>query len=261
MKRSFLPEDFTVTSWADIEPWINSLLERSINSLDDLKQWLRDQSEFEAAISENMAWRYIKMSINTTDTQRVEDYQFFIKEISPKLAPFGDQLNRKLIENPYLSELKGKAYDIFLRKIRKELEMYREKNIDLQSEVASKSQKFGEISGSLNIDLDGEKMTLQKASLELKKTDRAHRKIVYDLVLNARLKVREDLDNLFNELIKLRDKISIQADYDNFRDYMFDALGRFDYTKQDCFDFHESIEELVVPLNNMVFESRKAALG
>ena len=41
---------------------------------------------------------------------------------------------------------------------------------------------------------------------------------------------------------------------------MFAAMGRFDYTPQDCFNFHDSVKEAVVPLLNDMANNRKNAL-
>jgi oligoendopeptidase F len=46
----------------------------------------------------------------------------------------------------------------------------------------------------------------------------------------------------------MRQKVAENAGFENFRDYMFVAMGRFDYNKEACYDFHESIKEVVVPI-------------
>lgn len=58
----------------------------------------------------------------------------------------------------------------------------------------------------------------------------------------------------------LRDRIGRNAGFDNYRDYMFAAMGRFDYTPQDCFDFHDSVAASVVPVLNEMAGERKTRL-
>jgi oligoendopeptidase F len=69
-------------------------------------------------------------------------------------------------------------------------------------------------------------------------TDRVKREEVYHKITNRRLQDKEVLNALFTKLTLLRHQVSINAGFTNFRDYMFKALGRFDYTPADCFDFH-----------------------
>ena len=259
--RNFLPSDFKIEEWDHIEGWLKNLRERELKSLTDLEKWMLDNSEFESVVSEDMAWRYIKMTIDTRDSEKQKAYQFFVTEIAPKMAPYSDELNKKLVDCQYSTELQGKEYDIYLRKIRKEIEMFREENIPLQSEIATLAQKFGEISGGLQVELNGVKMTLQQASKELLKPDRNDRKKAWNEMSKVRLEVKDELNELFSQLIELRTKIALNAGYSNFRDYMFDALGRFDYTKEDCFDFHQSIAEEIIPLAGKIAEKRKLQLG
>jgi oligoendopeptidase F len=56
-ERKFLPENFKVENWSSLKPLFEDLLERSIHSVDTLKEWLKDRSELEAVISEDLAWR------------------------------------------------------------------------------------------------------------------------------------------------------------------------------------------------------------
>ncbi|MFZ6052886.1 M3 family oligoendopeptidase [Halocola ammonii] len=259
--RIFLPENLKIDSWDDLEPYFVDLKERPIKSKEDLKKWLLDLSELESVLEENAAWRYIRMSIDTTDEEKEKDYQFFVREIQPKIAPYSNELNRKLVDCPYTDELpKDKGYFIYLRKIEKEIELFREVNIPLLSEVREKAQEFGKVAGNLTIELDGKKLTMPRAGAELQKTDRDHRKLVYEKVQDARAAVREDLDRIFTDLVKLRSQIAKNADYKNYRDYKFDDLGRFDYTPEDCFDFHESIRTAVKPVVETFAKERKEQL-
>ena len=63
--RTFLPEDLSIKNWAQIETYFEDLNTRAIDSVEDLKKWMQDRSELEAILEENMAWRYIKMNIDT----------------------------------------------------------------------------------------------------------------------------------------------------------------------------------------------------
>ena len=85
--RNFLPEDLTITSWEQIQRYFEDLKQREINSVEDLKKWLQDRSELEAVLEEDMAWRYIKMNIDTTDEELQKSFRFFVEKISPNIAP------------------------------------------------------------------------------------------------------------------------------------------------------------------------------
>ena len=100
--RTYLPETFAVTDWAVIEPYFIELRDRNINSAAELEKWMLDRSELEAALSEDMAWRYIKMTCDTQDQEFAASFQFFVSEIEPNIAPYDHELNRKLVESEYM---------------------------------------------------------------------------------------------------------------------------------------------------------------
>jgi len=260
-KRKFVPENLNIDSWNKVEPLFENLFKRSINSKNELENWMKDRSELNSVMNEDLAWRYIKMNINTKDEKLAKKFHFWIKEISPNLAPYSHKLNIKLIESPFLNELEHEKYNIYLRSVKKQIEIYREENIPLFTEMEAKQQEYGMISAKMTVEFDGKSLTMQQAGLILKDTDREKRKTIYNLIQKRRLEDEEKLDNLYDELIILRQKIAKNAGYNNYRDYMFSAMGRFDYKPEDCFDFHNAISKKIVPIITSFEKKRKKELN
>ena len=86
------------------------------------------------------------------------------------------------------------------------------------------------------------------------------REATYQKIVDRRLTDKVALDELYSKLISLRHRVSLNAGFQNFRDYMFKSYGRFDYTPKDCFNFHEAIESEVVPILNEFAAVRKKKL-
>jgi oligoendopeptidase F len=259
--RKFLPENFTVTSWQELKPYFQNLLDRPIDNESDLRKWFHDRSELESVISEDMAWRYIRMTCYTENQDYLKAYHDFIQNIQPEIAPVSDQLNKKASSSPYLNTLeRATGFDIMIRNLRKEIEIFREKNVPLYTEISTETQKYAQVSGAMTIDYEGKELTLPQAGVLLMSTERKKRQEVYQKITDRRLKDKDELNNLFTKLISLRHQVATNADFDNFRDYMFKSLGRFDYTPQDCFNFHSAIQHEVVPILNELSQERKDAL-
>ena len=260
--RKFLPSDFKVMTWEELKPLFDDLLRREINSSPELKRWLHDRSELESIISEDLGWRYIRMTCYTLNEEYRHSYQDFIQNIQPQIAPVSDQLNRKSFETPWLNDLiREPGYDILIRNLKKDIEIFKEENVPLFTELNTETQKYGQLSGAMMVEIDGKELTLQQAGVILLSTDRAEREQAYQKITARRLQDKETLDALFTQLIVLRHRISKNAGFSNFRDYMFKSYGRFDYTPQDCFNFHEAIESEVVPILNELARDRKQKLG
>jgi len=258
-KRTYIPQDLE-TNWDNLEPIFQELLKREINSVTELEKWLKDKSELEAALEEDFAWRYIKMTCDTANEELVKSFQYFATEIEPKIAPLNNDLNKKLVSSPFLEKLDQEKFFIYLRGVKKALALFREENIPLQTEIQVEQQKYQGITGAMSVTLNGQEYTLEQASNFLKDLNRDIRKEAWETITARRLQDTEKLDELFNKLKGLRHQVAKNAGFDNFRDYMFEALGRFDYTAQECFDFHDAIQKEIVPILADQAEQRKTAL-
>ena len=261
LPRHFIPVDFTLTNWESLEPFFKNLLERNIDSKEDLEQWLKDQSELEALVNEDACWRQIRMTCDTENKSLEEAFNFFFTEIQPKIQPYSDALNKKLLNHPLVNELEGNKYFTYLRSIKKSIELFREENIQLQSELAVLQQHYGVITGKMTITVDGQEYTLQQAGKFLESPDRNKREEVYRKMLERRFEDKEALNDLYNQLIEKRNKEAINAGFANYRDYRFKELGRFDYTKEDCYQFHEAVKLHVIPLVNEIYKKKKEKLN
>lgn len=260
-KRKYVPADLNLRSWADISFLYEELSKREISSVTELEKWMLDLSELEAVISENAAWRYIRMTCDTQNEIYSKDYEIFVSEIQPKIAPFADLLNRKLIDSPFYNQLDQKKYFTYFRGIKKSIELYREKNVPLFAQLNQEEQKYGAISAAQTIEYNGEEMTLQKAGTFLKNKDRKIREEVYHKMAARRSRDEETLQALFSDLIQMRHQIALNAGFKNYRDYKFEELNRFDYTVEDCEKFHEAVKKHIVPLVKSFDEERKRKLN
>ncbi|MFO0266179.1 MAG: M3 family oligoendopeptidase [Cyclobacteriaceae bacterium] len=260
--RHFLPEEFQVSTWEQLKPYFDQLQERTIDSRAALERWLRDRSELESVLSEDLGWRYIRMTCYTESEEHRKAYQDFIENIQPQMAPVADRLNKKMAASPFLNELSDQpGYAILIRNVKKDIELFREENVPLFTEINTETQKYAQLSGAMTIEWKGQELTLQQASVLLQETDRAVREEVYQKVAARRLRDKDELDSLYSRLIQLRHRVALNAGFANFRDYMFKAYGRFDYTPQDCFAFHDSVASEVVPVLEELAENRKHELG
>jgi oligoendopeptidase F len=261
LERNFLPKEFVLTTWENLEPYFKNLLDREINSKSDLEQWLLDMSEAEAVISEDACWRQIKMTCDTTDKSLEEDFAFFCMEIQPKLQPYGDALNKKLVNSPFTKELDQQKFFTYLRSVKKNIDLFREANIPIQAELSVMQQQYGAIAGKMTVEVNGNEYTLQQASKFLEDKDRNLREEVYRKIQERRLQDKDAMNDLYTKLIGKRDQIAKNAGFENYRDYKFVELGRFDYTKQDCYNFHEAVKLHVLPLIEKIYQKKKAKLG
>jgi oligoendopeptidase F len=258
--RHFIPTDFTLTNWEALQPFFEELKNRPIDTKEDLQQWLLDVSEIQAVVSEEACWKQIKMTCDTENKALEDDFTNFCMNIEPHMKPYGDAINKKLVANPFVHELQDDGYAIYLRSVKKEIELFREENIPIQAELSVLAQQYGTITGKMIVEVEGKEYTLQQAAKFLMQSNRALREEVYTKVNERRKHDEEALDNLFDELLSKRHQVALNAGFDNYRDYKFKELGRFDYGVKDCEQFHEAIKLYITPIAEKIYDHKKKQL-
>ncbi len=259
--RRYLTPEIDLDDWSQLEPFFTELLERRPDSAAALEEWITECDELTAAVAESGAWKYIRMTCQTDDDERREAYYHFIREIEPRLKPLLFEFQKLYLANPHLEELDPIRFEVYNRSTRTAVELFREENIPLQTEVEEQSQQYGRILGGMTVDFRGEEKTLQQMTIFLKDADRDTRREAWILTAQRRLQDRAELDELFDSLLQLRHQIARNAGCDDFRAYRWRTGGRFDYTPADCLRFHEVIEETVLPLVVEQRRLRREVLG
>jgi len=259
--RKFLPADFKISDWENVQPYFEELQKRDLNNKEQLTKWLEDVSELEAVISEDACWRQINMTCDTTNKEYEAAFTYFCMEIEPKMKPYGFELNKKLLACPFTKELDNNLFFPYLRSVDNAAKLYRDENVPLQADMSMLAQQYGVISGAMSVEVDGKEYTLQQAVKFLHSPDRGIRETVFTKVATRRLHDKDQLNELFDKLLTLRQQIAVNAGFENYRDYKFRELGRFDYSVADCFAFHDAVREHIIPLQAMLVKYRQKRLG
>lgn len=260
-KRKFVSPDLRIESFESLEKYFDDLLSRELTLVSDLKQWLLDRSELSSIIEEDLAWRYIRMNCDTVDDQLSKNYENFVTQIEPEITKYSNLLDKKFLDSPLIDELNSGDYHVFVRSLKTRMKIFREKNLNLISELQVEEQKYGKISSEMTISHDGKELTLQEAANFIKDPNRETREDFFYRINNRRLKDVNKLQELLTSLLVKRHSIALNADFDNYLDYKWSDLGRFDYNIKDNYQFHESISTKVCPIVDEFMLKRKEILG
>lgn len=259
--RRFVQEKIDYSDWMNLEPMFGELLDRKIDSKEALEQWMLDECELGAVVSEEGARRNIAMTCATEDKEVEKAFLHFVENIVPNMKPFLHKLEKKLLECPHLEKLDKKRYDVVIRNTRNSVELYRDENIPLSVELTKLGQQYQKMIGTMTVTFKGKEYTLPQMGIFLQQKDRDVRSETWRLSIDRRMEDAGKLDELFDKMLKLRAQVAKNTGFDNFRDYQFREYNRFDYTPDDCFAFHSAIEKYVVPVTKRVTEERKKSLG
>ncbi len=249
-----------INKWEDVKPYYVELYNRGINSTEELEKWIVDRSKLYALLEETYARAYINLQRYTDNKEYEKTFKNFTKNIYPEYKKYNFILDKKLYECRFKNKLPKEKYSVFLRNLANQIEIFREKNIPLETKEINLATEYGKIIGSVQINLDGHKYTLQEIKVLLTDKDRGRRKRAWLAMNEAVSKHYQYLDNLYDKLREIRATMAKNAGFDNYRDYMFKLKNRFDYTPEDCYKFHESVKNRVVPKIKPLIEKKKKVL-
>jgi len=251
----FVPAGLDLGDWPAVEAQYRRLELRDLNTTADVEQWLADLSELDAAVNEEEQVRYVAMTCQTDDAERERRYLHFVENVAPNLKRWHDRLDRKLLAAPAAAALPP-HYAVLLRQIRNRVDIFREENVALQTEDEKLRTQYQKICAAMTVQFDGREQTLQQMARYLEETDRPRRQAAWELVARRRIADRDAIDDLYDRMVALRDRIARNAGCSDYRAYMFKALERFDYTPAHCEEFHAAVEAVVVPLKRQMQAQR-----
>ncbi|MEC7687309.1 MAG: M3 family oligoendopeptidase [Candidatus Thermoplasmatota archaeon] len=242
--------------WVDYEPFFEHLLNQKITS-DNIEVWMKYWSDFSELIGEVGTDVYVSTTVDTTDKQAKKRFNTFLEDISENASARNQKLKKKLLK----SGLTPENFDIPLRAIKSEVELYRKENLPLQTKDSKLSKDYDAIIGSQTVEWEGEEITITQLSPVLLETDRKRREKAWRLAAERRLEDREKINEIWQNILEIRIRIAENANFDNYRSWRWEYLKRFDYTPEDCLKFHSAIEKVIMPYVNKLIKKRKELLG
>ncbi len=259
--RSFIAKDADLGSWGGIKPYLDELQGRSLLDRPALLKWIQDYAELGDAIQEESSRLYINMTCFTQDEEKQKAYINFIETVEPAMAPVIDDLNRKVVAHPDSVGLPKEEYGQWRESLQVSIELFHDSNIPLHTEISKLAQTYQKICGDMTVEWDGQTKTMSQMSPFLQSSDRSVREKAWMKLSERRLKDRQKLEDLFDELFVLRNQTARNLGLKDYIEYSFKANHRTDYGTQDCIDFHTSVEKAVVPVYRRALQYRQEKLG
>lgn len=244
----------------DLESKLQSLLERNITSVSELESWLLDELRVTAEIEEEITSSLIAMYRDTNDRNKRNLHMYNQNTIQPLLKRYNAKFDQKFRESPFSDLLNEQKYS-FMKKARLvKSKMFNEKNIALSIKEQKLITKYREIMSNISINWEGEQKTYAYVKAKLDNPNRAIREKAWYTLCEARSIVKIDIDCIMNELVQLRNEIALHAGFNNYSEYAFKQKNR-DYSIEECYKLHESIEKYVVPIWEQLGSLSKKNLG
>jgi oligoendopeptidase F len=250
------PQEIIAWTWPEIEPLYKKLEARSLNAA-NVDVWLADWSSVGERIEEMFSRLSVATSVNTADKEADERMNKYLDGIFPNVMAAEQKLKEKLLS----SKLEPRGFDIPLRNMRAEADLFRVSNLSLLAEQQKFAIEYDKIYGAQTVKWEGEEVTLTRLALNFQQPDRARREKAWHLKAERQLSDRKAINELWQKFMDVRARIAKNADKPSFREYCWQQKLRFDYTPDNCKSFARAIEEVVVPAATRIYKKRKRTLG
>ena len=257
----FVPAEIDATTWDNLQPYYTKLLERELKCAGCLEQLILDRSELDAAADEAYSNLYIAMTCDTEDESIKAAFLAFVEHVEPELKKIRFELDKKVVKCEHVQHLDQDRFGILLRNWSADVDIFRDENVPLQTEDTKLGTEYAECCGAMMVEFDGEQRTMPQMGVYQLEQDREQREASWRAVAERRLDDRDKIDGMFDNMVKIRHQIALNAGFDNYMEYAFAEKHRFDYTPDDCTAFHDAIEQTCMPIVRKLEEERKSALG
>ncbi|MGA2489664.1 MAG: M3 family oligoendopeptidase [Anaerolineales bacterium] len=249
------PEALIAWTWPEIKPYYQELESRYIVAT-DVEAWLEDWSSVGERIEELYARLSVATSVNTADKEANERMNKFLDSIFPNVMAAEQKLKEKLIA----SQLEPEGFEIPLRNMHAEADLFRASNLPLLAEQQKLAIRYDKIYGAQTVQWEGQEVTLTRLAMNFQQPDRERREKAWKLKAARQLADVEAINELWVKFMDVRSRIARNAGKPSYREYAWQQKLRFDYTPADCKSFATAIEQVVVPAATRIYEKRRKAL-
>ena len=250
------PQALELATWHDLAPFYEALATMPL-SLENAEEWLHAWSRLQAVVDEAGTLAMIAYTCDTADSAKEAANLRWSSEIFPKVNEQSVRLAERLVAVGWTRD----DMSVVIREFRTDIEIFREENVEIFSEIEEHSAAYQKITGGLSAEWEGERVTIPRLQPFLKERDRAVRERAFRLGAEAYLDHQDELAALFDKMYVLRQRVATNAGFANHMDYCFKAKHRFDYSPDDCARFHAAVEATAAPAVERLMAHRREALG
>jgi M3 family oligoendopeptidase len=256
-------EEFAYTrpNMDEVESKYNAALVRfeGAASAQEQEEAIKEINEIRNELSTDFNLVYIRHSIDTTDEFYKEE-QDFLDEIEPLTKALDTKYYKALVKSPFRNELEKKWGTQLFSLADCELKTFDDSIIEDLQQENKLTTKYSKLIASAKIPFNGEELTLAQLDPFTESTDREVRKKASEAKFGFFNENKEEFDDIFDQLVKLRTKIAQKLGYKNFVELGYARMTRTDYDADMVAKFRDQVKEYIVPLTEKLKERQQARI-
>ena len=203
---------------------------------------------------------YVRNTINTADKFYDTEREFF-DQAGPELEESLQAINIALLDSPYRKELEAHYGSLLFKNLEISRRSFKPELIPLMQEASKLEAQYQKLYAGLTVEFDGQTMPLPMLGKYKESPDRAVRRAAFEAEGKVFDANREELDEIYDKLVKNRNAQGRMLGYDNYIQLGYDRLGRNCYGAKELQEFRDQIATDLVPIIAEVKEAQRKRIG
>lgn len=214
---------------------------------DEVLEWRKKYLDIFTKFQTQANIAYIRYSCNTADEFYVKENDYF-DEINPKADNLMNMYNDALLNSPFRAELEEKLSPVYFKYLEVRAKAMSPIIIDDMIEENKIISEYSKLMAGMEFEFRGEKLSRAALSGYFKSEDRETRKEAYTVLGNVMNTYAEQLDDIYDRLVKVRTKMAQKLGYKNYIELGYYRMERVCYDKNDIETFRKNVLESIVPV-------------
>lgn len=202
---------------------------------------------------------YIRHSLDTRDEFYDKENDFF-DETGPILQKYSVEFYKEMVNSPHRKELTDELGELWFVNAELSLKGFDEKIIEEMQKANALASKYDKLIASASLDFDGKKNNLSQLRAYMLSENRETRKAAYAKRTEFFVENEKKLDEIFDELVKLRDSMAKKLGYENFVELGYVWMKRNSYDAATVKRFRDQVKKTLVPFMAKVHQQRQQDL-
>ncbi|MGL4254030.1 MAG: M3 family oligoendopeptidase [Fusobacteriaceae bacterium] len=232
---------------------------KNSQSLDEQFQKIQDAHVLRGHIQTAMTLSSIRYTINTEDKFYKDEKTYWDKTI-PLYEEIFFIYNKTLLESPFKKELEERLSKQFFRLAQLNIKSFSPEVIPELQEENNLITQYIELIASAKIKFMGRELNISGLTPYTLSHDRELRKMANDIKYDFFKEKENEIDEIFEKLVKIRDKIAKKLGFKNFVELGYARMRRTDYNPEMVENFRNQVQKYIVPLASELYEKQRKRL-
>ena len=210
-----------------------------------------EYKQFDEEAGTNIRIAFIRFTQDTRNEFYAQE-QDYLDEIGPQISVANAEIAKCYLNSKFRKQLEKRFPAVMFKNLKMAVDAHDSRIVDERVEENKITTSYTKLMSSIVIDFNGEKLPMSGISKYFTVDDRELRKAAYTAFGQAIEDNKQQLDEIYDKLVKVRTAMGRKLGYKNFSPLGYLQMQRNCYTKEDVAKFRANVLKYLVPLADKI---------